>query len=140
MRINEGSRSSLEEIMGQRGNGTYPRSPGSLTPEHEWVTTMLSRPLQGSLVSSSQMFWWRQPAQHPGAPELYECTRVRSLLGDASAMCCVTLDKSCPNWWKVASKISKLLSQSCQKRLSEPRVANIPLGCSSCLQSLLQMP
>lgn len=35
--------------MAQRGDVTNPRSPGDLTPEHEWVTVMPIQHLQGSL-------------------------------------------------------------------------------------------
>lgn len=96
---------------------------------------VLNQPLLGSFVHLPEWSGGGHLAQHPGAPELCACAWVRGPLGGASAVDCVTLDKSCPNWERLALKIS-----SCQKQLSEPRVADNPFGCSSCLQSLLQTP
>lgn len=45
-----------------------------------------------------------------------------------------------PLWGRLPGRSQSLLPTLVTKTLSEPKAANIPLGCSSCLQSLLQTP
>lgn len=91
--------------MAQRSRTTYPRSPHSLTSECGWVTTMLTQPLRGGFVHPPKWSGAGQLAQHKGAPELCVFTWVRGLLVGASAVACVTLDKSCPSLGTLALKI-----------------------------------